>query len=446
LSATAAWAYGRLAVGTYDVVIVGGGPAGSTCARFLTRGGARVAVVDRAEFPRVKLCAGWLSTPIWDVLALSPRDYPRGLWPWSTCHVHYRGEDHAVSCRGWFIRRYELDDFLLRTSGAELHLGTSVKAIERGDDGLWSVAGLRARRLVGAGGTHCPVARVVAPPRPRGPVGVQEHEFQTDAAAVADTRIGGDGEPELLLHDDLRGYAWNVPKSDWLNVGVGTLDPTEVRAAWQRARDHFRGAGHVPASSRDALDQMKGHSYYLFDPRHIDGAARADADGRGGAYLVGDSLGLAQPLTAEGILPAVLSGRLLAEALLDGAPASYPERLRAHPILADYTRVFRLREAGSDLRAKGRRPSGAARPFSTVVAAPARRLRGALDRAVATGFAWMFSGARLPAPQLFDLVIAGTERWLTPAPSTGSGGAVKDGGPAGHRTERAADAAGEVPS
>ena len=44
---------------THDVIVVGGGPSGSSCARTLVRGGARVAVVDRAAFPRVKLCAGW---------------------------------------------------------------------------------------------------------------------------------------------------------------------------------------------------------------------------------------------------------------------------------------------------------------------------------------------------------------------------------------------------
>src|SRR5688500_9820616 len=59
-------------------VVVGGGPAGSACARVLVRGGARVAVVDRATFPRVKLCAGWVSAPIWDVLELAPAAYPGG--------------------------------------------------------------------------------------------------------------------------------------------------------------------------------------------------------------------------------------------------------------------------------------------------------------------------------------------------------------------------------
>jgi flavin-dependent dehydrogenase len=397
-----------------DVLIVGGGPAGSSCARALVRGGARVAVVDRAAFPRVKLCGGWVSAPIWDALALAPGDYPGGLWEWTSCHVRYQGVDHSISCRGWFIRRFELDDFLLRTSGAELHLGTPAGDITRDGDGLWSVAGRRARHLVGAGGTHCPVARLLQPPRPMGPVGVQEHEFQADAAAVARTRIGRDGEPELLLHDDLGGYSWNVPKTDWLNVGSGTANPNEVRAAWQAARAHFFGAGHLPAEAAEALEPkaMKGYAYYLFDPAHLTAAARVDADGKGSATLCGDGLGLAQPLTAEGILPAVVSGRVCAEAILAGDPASYPARLAAHPVIDDYRRVFRLREAATGFV----RPSPPSPPgdgggaprtrAGRLLSAP--RVRG---RAIATGFAWMFSGARLPAPRLIDLALTVGESW-----------------------------------
>jgi flavin-dependent dehydrogenase len=393
----------------HDVLIVGGGPAGSTCARFLVRAGARVAVVDRAEFPRVKLCSGWLSTSIWDALEMSPLDYPGGCWEWQTCHVRYADEDHAIPCHGWFVRRYEFDDYLLRRSGADLHLGVAVGEIARDADGLWALGGLRARHLVGAGGTHCPVARLCAPPRPMGPVGVQEHEFRADPAAVSRTRLGRDGEPELLLHDDLSGYSWNVPKTDWLNIGSGTIDPKGVRAAWQTARAYFRAAGHVPAEADADLDLMKGYSYYLYHPAHLDGAARVDGNGNG-VFLVGDSLGLAQPITAEGILPSVTSGRTLAEAIIAGDPASYPARLAAHPVIADYRRVFRLREAAGSLRRRSapssssssRRPT---QPRRGVVA----RIAG---RAVTSGFAWLFSGSRLPAPRLIDLALAGADWWL----------------------------------
>jgi menaquinone-9 beta-reductase len=401
----------------YDVVIVGGGPAGSTCARVLSAGGARVAVLDRAEFPRVKLCAGWLSPAIWDVLQLAPASYPRGLWEWHTCHVHYRGKDHAIPCHGWFIRRYELDDFLLRTSGAELHLGASVKSIERDADGLWTIGPVRARILVGAGGTHCPVARMLAPARPRRAVGVQELEVQLDAISVARTRLGKDGEPELVLFDDVGGYGWNVPKSEWINIGCGTLDATLVRGAWRHTHDHLRGAGHLPGSAEPELEHLKGHSYFLFDPVHLDAAYRDNA------LLVGDSLGLAHPITAEGILPATLSGRHAAEAILAGEPASYPARLRRDPILADYRRVHAALAAVQKMRDRLSRLTGlaglaerfggaqpAAGGNGAAAAAPGGRTNGSGNGSVgvatiARGFAWMFSGAKLPAPRLLDILL-----------------------------------------
>jgi flavin-dependent dehydrogenase len=373
----------------YDVAIVGGGPAGSTCAQLLVAGGARVVVLDRATFPRVKLCAGWLSPSVWDELRLAPNEYPRGLWPWSTCHVHFHGAEHAIPCKGWFIRRYELDDFLLQRSGAELRLGTNVKQLVREGD-RWTLElpegePIRARHLVGAGGTHCPVARMMAPERPRRAVGVQELELKADPAAIERTRLGRNGEPELVLFDDVGGYGWNVPKSDWLNVGCGTLDANAVRDAWRVTHDHLRRAGHVPAEVEPELERVKGHSYYLYDPAHLASAARDQA------LLVGDSLGLAHPITAEGILPAIASGRCAAEAILASESEAYPERLAKHPVIADYHRVHRLVAAASKLKRRAASSGGG----------PSRVQQYAVTR----GFAWMFSGKKLPVPRLLDRVL-----------------------------------------
>lgn len=378
---------------TYDVAVIGGGPAGSTCARALVAGGARVVVIDRATFPRVKLCAGWLSAAIWDVLELAPRAYPRGLWEWRTCHVHYRGADHPVPGKGWFIRRFELDDFLLHRAGAELRLGAHVKRITRDADGLWSLAlpgdaVIRARYLVGAGGTNCPVARELAPARPRRALGVQEVELQTDPAAVERTRLGRDGEPELLLFDDVAGYGWNVPKSDWLNIGCGTLDAHAVHDAWRTTHHHLRAAGHVPREAEADLERLKGHSYFLYDPAHLARAARDNA------MLVGDSLGLAHPITGEGILPAAVSGRCAAEAILAGDAGGYPARLARHPVIADYHRVHRVTAAARAW--KRRAPAQPAR---------ARRPSRLGRYAVARGFGWLFTGAQLPLPRLIDRVL-----------------------------------------
>ncbi len=58
-----------------DAVIVGGGPAGSTCARVLRRAGWNVVVFDRARFPRDKVCAGWVTPGVFRLLELDPDEY-----------------------------------------------------------------------------------------------------------------------------------------------------------------------------------------------------------------------------------------------------------------------------------------------------------------------------------------------------------------------------------
>jgi menaquinone-9 beta-reductase len=363
----------------FDAIIVGGGPAGSTCARALVRRGLRVAVIDRRRFPRVKLCGGWLSPAVWEVLQLDRGEYPGGLWPWRRCHVQFRGERQTLAARGDFIRRYEFDDFLLRQSGATVIEGHAVETFGR-RDGRWTVDGrYSAPWLVGAGGTHCPVVRKLFPPKPGYPVAAQERELEVGAAEIAAARIGADGEPQLLLHDDLAGYSWNVPKGSWLNVGTGTASAREVRSAWTAARSFFLGSGHVPRSAHQALQHVEGHWYYLFDPAHL------DACHRDGAFLVGDALGLAHPFTAEGILPAVLSGQLCAEAILDGAPDTYRTRLESHPTMRDYALTRVLLRTAIALRGSSDGPARE-RPW----------LEAAGRFVTPRIFAWMFGGRPVP--------------------------------------------------
>gem|GEM_PF-474741 len=368
----------------FDAIIVGGGPGGSSCARVLVRAGLRVAVIERRRFPRVKPCGGWISAPVWDELELSRREYPGGVWPWRRCHVRYRGRAYRIGARGDFIRRVELDDFLLRRSGAQVIEGHPVSSLER-RDGAWVVDGAYAAPwLVGAGGTSCPVARALFPRKPGHPVAALEREFEADSAEIAAARVGADGEPELLLHDDLGGYSWNVPKGAWLNVGTGTASAKRVRSAWAAARDFFLESGHLPESARGPLSQVEGHAYHLFDPAHLESAERD------GAFLVGDSLGLAQPLTAEGILPAVLSGRTCAEAILRGAPRSYGPCLSAHPTIRDYALTREILRVLAGMR-RGTSASRVPGPFAC--------------SATARGFAWMFSGRRIPGGRLLRIAL-----------------------------------------
>ena len=328
-------------VPTHDVIIVGGGPAGSACASILVKNGVDTLLLDRANFPRVKLCAGWLTPPIWDILELSPKEYPLGICEWNKTRIHFQGRKYTLASKGYFIRRYEFDDFLLRWSKVETIEGYNVRQIEQDGEGYWVIdKRFRAKYLIGAGGSHCPVARALFPIKEKSLCGTQEKEFEGKLEEIAACRAGEDGEPEILLHDDMRGYSWNVPKSQWLNIGTGTRVAREVLPAWNKARAFFEGngtKGTIPLSSRPILNSMKGHGYVSFATKHLT-SCQAD-----NVFLVGDALGLAQPLTGEGILPAVLSGKLCATAIVEGVPITYRERLQTHPIINDYRILYSIK-------------------------------------------------------------------------------------------------------
>ena len=75
----------------WDVVIVGGGPAGSTAAWKLKRAGLDVLVLDKERFPRLKLCAGWITPEVVRDLALDPAQYPHRFLTFDRLHAHVKG-------------------------------------------------------------------------------------------------------------------------------------------------------------------------------------------------------------------------------------------------------------------------------------------------------------------------------------------------------------------
>lgn len=287
-----------------------------------------------------------------------------------------------MKAKGYFIRRYEFDEFLLRRCGAEVIEGHNVRNIERDEEGYWVVDQMfRAKYLIGAGGSHCPVARAIFPKRPYPLAATQEKEFIVDAAELAACRPGEDGEPEILLHNDLLGYSWNIPKSSWLNIGTGTANARAVMPAWHHAREFFEEQGTVPASARTVLDKMKGHGYTSLDNERL---AVCQGDN---SFLIGDALGLAQPLTGEGILPAVLSGKICAQVIAEGRPETFRNALRKHPIISDYQLFCSARGWMSGL-------FGSAKPKTADGS-------GFFSWLTAAIFIWLFSGKPIPGSRLW---------------------------------------------
>jgi flavin-dependent dehydrogenase len=291
-------------------MIVGGGPAGSSCAWALRDSGLDVLVVDRSVFPRHKLCGGWITPLVLDELDIHPNDYAPGrtLQPISGFRLGCIGgpqvEVRSDSVVSYGIRRCEFDEYLLRRSGARLHEAEPVTSIERSDGG-WLVNGtIRARILVGAGGHFCPVSRYLGNKGAPAPVVAQEIEFEMDPAQSADSKISGD-LPELFFCRDMRGYGWIFRKDNYLNVGLGRTDSHEI----SRHVREFVGYLKETRAVETPATGISGHAYGLFG--HSQRNILAD-----GILLVGDAAGLAYPESGEGIRPAVESGLIAAHAVL----------------------------------------------------------------------------------------------------------------------------------
>jgi flavin-dependent dehydrogenase len=313
------------AVDTCDVVIVGGGPAGSACAWRLRQAGLEVVVVDKAMFPRDKVCAGWITPQVLDDLDVDSDDYRAGrtFQPITDFRIGVIGEDHVVDTSygrsvSFGIRRCEFDDYLLRRSGARLLLGTSISIVRRAGP-QWVVNNVvSAPMLVGAGGHFCPVARTLNGGSDRGPVvAAREVELPIDQCAcevVAE-------RPELYFCPDLAGYGWCFRKGDYVNVGFGRLEPHALPHATAEFLDFLRITRRISVDA--SSPRWRGHAYRLSGtPRR-----RAVDDA---VMLVGDAAGLAYPQSGEGIRPAIESGLMAALTIVEANGRYTRDRLEPY--------------------------------------------------------------------------------------------------------------------
>ena len=292
-----------------EVLIVGGGPAGSTAAWKLRRAGADVLVLDRERFPRLKLCAGWITPEVVRELGMDVASYPHRLLTFPRLRVHVGRLQLPVACVQHSIRRYEFDAWLLERSGAPVEQHT-VRHIAADGDGYVIDDAYRCRYLIGAGGTRCPVYReLFRELNPRASelqLVTLEHEIQYEWR-----------DPDCHLWffaQGLPGYSWYVPKErGWLNVGIGAI-AERLKRTGQDIRAHF---AHLASQLESHLTpgaqfDPSGYSYYL--------RGRVDVVRRDNAFITGDAAGLASRDLGEGIGPAIRSGLRAAQTILEGAP------------------------------------------------------------------------------------------------------------------------------
>ena len=328
-----------------DVLIVGGGPAGSTLAWALRGSGLDVAVMDKRTFPRDKVCAGWITPAVVSALELDTQAYARErvFQPIHGFRVSYIGGPEVDTYYNgapvsFGIRRREFDHYLLQRCEARVLSGEPFKGMES-SEGAWLVNGrIRTPLVIGAGGHFCPVARALGAKlgRSESVVAAQEVEFEMTPAQSAACSVRED-MPELFFCEDLKGYGWIFRKNGYLNIGLGREDNHRLSEHVAAACDFMKARGKIPVDTPDAF---KGHAYLLYN--HAPRPLLSE-----GVLLVGDAAGLAYPQSGEGIRPAVESA-LLAARVIRGAAGDYGKG-RLEPYQQSMMRRFGERQASPGL-------------------------------------------------------------------------------------------------
>ena len=293
---------------TWDAIVVGAGPAGSSTAFRLASAGASVLLLDRAEFPRDKPCGGGvtpralvhLPVDIASVVERVPTKVELGL---GLRRSALRGRGGPLA---YMTQRRRLDQLVAERAagaGAEFRDGVRVTGVEAGEEDIVVTAGgerLHGRALVGADGVNGVSAKALGLGGNR-EIGVAlEGNLPNAKADVERYR----GRFVLELGTVPGGYGWIFPKGEHLNVGVGG-----AASEGPRLREHLVRLCAAHGVRPDDLEELRGHRLPFRAPD--------SCLARGRALVAGDAGGLIDPLTGDGMYEAFFSGRLASEAVLE---------------------------------------------------------------------------------------------------------------------------------
>ena len=286
----------------WDAIVVGAGPGGSAAAHDLAAAGARVLLLDRAQFPRDKPCGG-------GVLLSAVRLLPYSLDPVTeqtitTFRVRYQRrwqfEHRYHEPLAIMTQRSRLDAFMAEQAagvGADFRDASPVRQIDGTTITLASGDVHEAEAIIAADGANGVVRRALGLPRLRAAVAL-EGNAPRDGQSAAQRWTDAVG---LELGTMPSGYGWVFPKGDHCNVGLGGAP-----AAGPTLRHELADYADCESFASDALTDLRGHHLPL---RDSDSALFHDR-----TAFVGDAAGLIDPLSGEGIGNAIRSGQLAAEA------------------------------------------------------------------------------------------------------------------------------------
>lgn len=311
------------AINNYDLLICGAGPAGTSAAMALEKSGLRIAIIDKYDFPRDKICGDFVAAKgIRELLKIKPElkpiieQYPLKAINKST--ELFVGKLDPLHLdwvlTSYTIKRQEFDQLLLdevlKKGVVDFFPGNAIKKVEKTKEGvvLTSAKGdmFKAKIVVGADGAHSQIAKSLA-----GYKVDRDHYGGSVRAYYSGVENITESINEVYVHKDVvPGYFWLFPLSDTeANVGLGmhSTHITKNKVNLKKLFYEFIESSPTLQSklgNAEMTSGLEGFGLPFYSKKY-----KVSGDN---FLLCGDAASLIDPTNGEGIMPAIISGNMAA--------------------------------------------------------------------------------------------------------------------------------------
>jgi geranylgeranyl reductase family protein len=295
---------------TFDVAVIGGGPAGSSTALFLAQQGVSTVLIEKETLPRYKTCGGGLvgrgrKLIPFDISAVVEREFHQ-------VDVYFSGNGAKLSAKRDkpiinMVMRDAFDHLIIQKAaeqGLTLLQNHTLLGIQLGDKPLLqtSQGEISTRFVIAADGALSPTAKMAGWQESRTIIPAIEYEMEVppdDFERLSQTvRFDIDAIPY--------GYGWCFPKKNHLSIGLGIFKKHNSKLNFKTYLNHY-----LKQLGISEITHQTKHGFVIpITPRQ--GNLAKDQ-----VFLTGDAAGFADPITAEGISNAIYSGILAANAIID---------------------------------------------------------------------------------------------------------------------------------
>jgi flavin-dependent dehydrogenase len=321
-----------------DVAVIGGGPAGSTVSTLIAQQGPRVQLFERERFPRYHVGESLIPETYWVLQRLNMLDKMRASRFVKKYSVQFANASGKLSApfyfwdnkphecsQTWQVVRSEFDKMMLdnaREHGALAHEG--VRVLEVLFDGERAVGvkiqtedgrqhEVRAKVVVDASGQSCMLQnrfklRIWDPQLNKGAIWTYWEGAYRDTGK-------DEGATVVLQTADKQGWFWNIPLPNDV-VSLGVVAPFDFL---------FKGRGSHEQTYNEEVERCPEVKRRIAGARRVAGyfatkdySYRSRQPAGDGWVLVGDAFGFLDPLYSSGVLLALKSGQLAADAIVEG--------------------------------------------------------------------------------------------------------------------------------